>query len=179
MGYMDDHLRISDDERLTAMSSLASHFTEGRLDTVEFDERTLAASQAKTRGDLRPLFADLPGQLEGALTGTGSTGQAPREPELDAELEQVRARGARVETWDGIIGSVTLAAFLILMFAVNVSWAWVVWPLMGVVVMIPRLINHFSDSDEKTYKELKKAEEEARKVRLQRATKRLKELEEG
>ncbi|WP_159449807.1 DUF1707 SHOCT-like domain-containing protein [Corynebacterium pollutisoli] len=66
---MDDHLRLSDNERISAMSALATHFTEGRLDTSEFDERTLAASQAKTRGDLRPLFDDLPGQLPAALDG--------------------------------------------------------------------------------------------------------------
>lgn len=173
---MDDHLRLSDLERLTAMSSLASHFTEGRLDNDEFDERSLAVSQAKTRGDLRPLFADLPGQLEDALSEGGGRGIVEKQ-DADAELERIRSRGMAVEKWDGIIGSVTLASFFVLMFAFNVSWAWIVWPMMGALVMIPRLVNRFSDADEKAYEELKEAEEAARKERLKRATRRMKELE--
>lgn len=174
MSCMDDHLRLSDAERLSAMSALGVHFTEGRLDTVEFDERTLTVSQARTRGEIRPLFDDLPGRLEAALGGGGSLVEKQDE---DAELERIRTHGALVEKWDGVIGSVTLAAFFILMFAFNVWWAWVVWPVMGAVVMIPRLVNRFSDADEKAYEELKEAEKEARKARLERAKRRMKELE--
>jgi len=174
MTGMDDHLRLSDAERLAALSALGTHFTEGRLDTVEFDERTLAVSQAKTRGEIRPLFDDLPGCLEAALSGEGAVVEKHDD---EAELERIRTRGARVEKWDGLIGSVTLAAFFILMFAFNVSWAWIVWPLMGAAFVIPRLVNRFSDSDEKAYKELKKIEEKARAARLERAQRRLRELE--
>ncbi|MDO5671043.1 MAG: DUF1707 domain-containing protein [Corynebacterium sp.] len=170
---MDDHLRISDNERVSAMSALANHFTEGRLDTAEFDERTLAASQAKTRGELRPLFEDLPGQLGGAL----EPGTAIVEKH-DVELEEIRDRGMKVEKWDGILGSVTLVSFFVLMFAFNVSWAWIVWPIMGALFVVIRLLNHYSDSDEEAYEELKEVEEKARKARIERATRRLKELEE-
>lgn len=77
MAVMDDHLRLSDNERVSAMSALATHFTEGRLDTGEFDERTLAASQAKTGGDLRPLFDDLPRPARGgAESGDGGRREA-------------------------------------------------------------------------------------------------------
>ncbi|WP_169744846.1 DUF1707 SHOCT-like domain-containing protein [Corynebacterium humireducens] len=171
---MDDYLRLSDAERLAAMSALGNHFTEGRIDTVEFDERTLAVSQARTRGEIRPLFDDLPGRLEAAL---GGGGELVEKHDEDAELERIRTRGALIEKWDGVIGGVTLAAFFILMFAFSVSWAWVVWPVMGAAMMIPRLVNRFSDSDEKAYEELKKAEEEARQARLERAKRRLRELE--
>ena len=172
MAVMDDHLRLSDNERVSAMSALATHFTEGRLDTGEFDERTLAASQAKTRGDLRPLFDDLPGQLAGAL----SPGTAVVEKH-DAELEEIRSRGMQVEKWDGVLGSVTLASFFILMFAFDVSWAWIVWPIMGALFVVIRLLHHFSGSDEKVYEEMKEVEEKARKARIERATERLRELE--
>ncbi|HJD79707.1 MAG TPA: DUF1707 domain-containing protein [Corynebacterium pollutisoli] len=171
---MDDHLRLSDNERISAMSALATHFTEGRLDTSEFDERTLAASQAKTRGDLRPLFDDLPGQLPAALSPQGSTALVDKQ---DAELAEIRSRGMKVEKWDGVLGSVTLASFFILMFAFDVSWAWIVWPIMGALFVVIRLLNHFSDSDEKVYEEMKEVEEKARKARIERATERLRELE--
>lgn len=174
MAGMDDHLRLSDNERISAMSALATHFTEGRLDTSEFDERTLAASQAKTRGDLRPLFDDLPGQLPAALSPQGSTALVDKQ---DAELAEIRSRGMKVEKWDGVLGSVTLASFFILMFAFDVSWAWIVWPIMGALFVVIRLLNHFSDSDEKVYEEMKEVEEKARKARIERATERLRELE--
>lgn len=176
MGPMDDNLRLSDNERISAMSALATHFTEGRLDSNEFDERTLAVSQAKTVGEVRPLFEDLPGQLAAAL----SPQQAAAVPAVseDAELAEIRTRGTNVEKWDGLIGGVTLASFFILMFAFNISWAWVVWPIMGVLFIITRVLNRFSDADEKAYEEMKKVEEKARKARIERATQRLRELEE-
>lgn len=84
----------------------------------------------------------------------------------------------QVEKWDDVLGSVTLVSFFVLMFAFDVSWAWIVWPIMGALFIVIRLLNHFSDSDEKAYEELKKVEEKARKARIERATERLKELEE-
>lgn len=174
MAGMDDHLRLSDNERISAMSALGTHFTEGRLDTSEFDERTRAASRAKTRGDLRPLFDDLPGQLPTALSLQGSTGLVDKQ---DAELAEIRSRGMKVEKWDGVLVSATLVSFFILTFAFNVSWAWIVWPIMGALLVVIRLLNHFSDSDEKAYVEMKKVEEKARKARIERATERLRELE--
>ena len=54
-------LRASDTEREGAVRSLATHFADGRLDRAEFDERADAAFAARTRDELRALFADLPG----------------------------------------------------------------------------------------------------------------------
>jgi hypothetical protein len=77
-----DALRASDDERNEALRALATHFSEGRLDRAEFDERADAALEARTLGDLRALFTDLPtrpsaGALSvpsDALPGTGRPG---------------------------------------------------------------------------------------------------------
>ena len=54
-------LRASDTEREGAARSLATHFADGRLERAEFDERVDAAFAARTRNELRALFADLPG----------------------------------------------------------------------------------------------------------------------
>ena len=54
-------LRASDTEREGAARSLATHFADGRLERAEFDERVDAAFAARTRDELRALFADLPG----------------------------------------------------------------------------------------------------------------------
>jgi uncharacterized protein DUF1707 len=57
---MSTALRIGDAEREAAISSLSSHFAEGRLTQVEHAERTELALNARTGRDLDVLFADLP-----------------------------------------------------------------------------------------------------------------------
>lgn len=57
---MSTALRIGDAEREAAISSLASHFAEGRLTQVEHAERMELALNARTGRDLDVLFADLP-----------------------------------------------------------------------------------------------------------------------
>jgi Domain of unknown function (DUF1707) len=59
--YSDQNLRVSDAERQAVADRLAEHFSEGRLDQAEFDERVGQAMGAKTRADLSGLFDDLPG----------------------------------------------------------------------------------------------------------------------
>lgn len=54
-------IRTSNDERDEALRSLATHYAAGRLETAEFDARADVALAARTRADLRGLFADLPG----------------------------------------------------------------------------------------------------------------------
>jgi uncharacterized protein DUF1707 len=58
--YTDQHIRVSDAERTEVTDRLAVHFGEGRLTQAEFDERAAQATNAKTRGELRGLFDDLP-----------------------------------------------------------------------------------------------------------------------
>lgn len=56
------HLRLSDADREQALARLGEHYAVGRLDKDEYDERSDAIWSAKTRADLRPVFADLPAQ---------------------------------------------------------------------------------------------------------------------
>jgi len=56
-------LRLSNDERERAVAALQSHAGQGRLTDDELQTRIAAARAAVTRGDLMPLFADLPGGL--------------------------------------------------------------------------------------------------------------------
>ena len=56
----DQHMRVSDAERQSVADRLAEHFSSGRLDQSEFDERVGRAMSAKTRADLNGLFDDLP-----------------------------------------------------------------------------------------------------------------------
>ena len=58
----EQHLRIGDAERDEAAAVLADHFAEGRLDAEEHAERLDRVWAARTRGDLAPVFRDLPGR---------------------------------------------------------------------------------------------------------------------
>ncbi len=71
---MDDkpEVRIGTSERERAQSALSEHFSEGRLDMPEFEERSSLAAAARTVGDLAAVFIDLPGGLPD-LTGLDFT----------------------------------------------------------------------------------------------------------
>ena len=56
----DPRTRIADSDRERAMSDLAGHYADGRLDHEEYDERLDAIWTARTRADLAVLFSDLP-----------------------------------------------------------------------------------------------------------------------
>jgi hypothetical protein len=53
-------LRISDQNRESALSALGEHMTAGRIDIDEYGERSARITAAKTRGELGEVFADLP-----------------------------------------------------------------------------------------------------------------------
>lgn len=57
----DQHLRMSDAERAQASAALGEHYAQGRLTADEHGERLDRIWAARTRGELGPIFADLPG----------------------------------------------------------------------------------------------------------------------
>lgn len=73
-------LRIGTAEREQAAALLGEHFSAGRLDTGEFDDRVRRAYQARTTAELAVLFGDLPGNRPGvpieASTGRPRSGRA-------------------------------------------------------------------------------------------------------
>ena len=54
-------LRIGDADRTAAAEELAEHYAQGRLSAEEHSERLDRIWAAKTRAELTPVFADLPG----------------------------------------------------------------------------------------------------------------------
>ena len=96
--YSDQHLRVSDAEREAVSGRLAEHFAAGRLDQAEFDDRVGRAMSAKTRGDLRGLFADLsetgaPAVPELPRGGGGTPGGGTRGPGSPIEFRLDAASG--------------------------------------------------------------------------------------
>ena len=108
--YSDQHMRVSDAERQAVTDRLAEHFSSGRLDQAEFDERVGRAMSAKTRADLNGLFDDLP--ETGAPAAT------------DPSAGQLRRRRRH---------PVLLAALIVF---VAIAAAHVVWPLLWIGFLV-------------------------------------------
>jgi hypothetical protein len=69
--------RLSNADRQEAINRLADAQSQGRLSASEFGERSTSARAAVTRGDLAPLFHDLPGRPSYDMPGTGQSYAAP------------------------------------------------------------------------------------------------------
>ena len=200
-----DDLLLSDAERLHALTVLGDHYASGRLDDSQFHARSGDVAAARTLAQLRDSFADLPGGTpltsvdgmivqsatacggEVALSSSSPSSLVPaptgaRTPatrDADADLEDLRRRGKLVESLDGVVIGLTLITFLVLQIVVDWQYAWIVWPSLVLTLGIPRLALRFTDSDEKTYEKLKKADEKAREERLRAASERIRELGDG
>lgn len=76
----EQHLRMSDAERNQASAELGEHYAQGRLTTEEHAERLDRIWAARTRGELGPIFADLPGgsALRPAPTPYAARARSPR-----------------------------------------------------------------------------------------------------
>ena len=106
----DQHMRVSDAERQAVADRLAEHFSSGRLDQAEFDDRVGRAMNAKTRADLNGLFDDLP-----------ETG-APAATDQAAGLSRRRRRHP--------VLLVALVVFII------IAASHVVWPLLWIGALV-------------------------------------------
>ncbi|AEF41905.1 DUF1707 SHOCT-like domain-containing protein [Hoyosella subflava] len=190
----DDELLLSDDERLHALNVLSEHYAAGRLNVDEFYEQSSTVASARTLDGLRDSFRGLPGgvpleSVEGFIRKIQDSERLPApkqhsdaakvSPQLSAESEiaSLKRRGNLVESLDWIIIGVTLVTFLILQFVLDFDYAWIVWPSLIFTLSIPRMILHYSDSDEEVYEELKEADAKERKKRLKKAAARIQELE--
>ncbi|MFB9838191.1 DUF1707 SHOCT-like domain-containing protein [Actinoallomurus acaciae] len=111
---MNDTLRAADRDRDEVVDLLREHYAQGRLTMEEFEERSTAATSAKTLGDLRVLTADLPAAPE------------PRE----AAWSPARMR------WIALAGVAALATVVLVGVAVAgyVKFAFPVWLIVLVAV---------------------------------------------
>jgi hypothetical protein len=68
-------LRVGDQEREATVAALGRHFAEGRLTSLEHEERTALALTARTVDDLDRLLADLPLSTPAPKGGTRNKGE--------------------------------------------------------------------------------------------------------
>ena len=79
-GPANPQMRISDADRAEVADRLSKHYSDGRLDQAEFNERLDRAMNAKTQADLNGLFADLPAtdEPDKAVKAVRQPDQRPR-----------------------------------------------------------------------------------------------------
>ncbi|TCN57169.1 uncharacterized protein DUF1707 [Rhodococcus sp. SMB37] len=115
-------IRIGDTERAQALNLLGEHFSHGRLNLSEFEERSAQATAATTRGELEILFTDLP----------AVAANAP-----DAVQEKDTASGT-LGHWREIVMGLTPLLALVLFFAFD-TWLWfLLVPAVSIVLYAGR-----------------------------------------
>ena len=112
-------VRIGTAERERAFSLLSEHFAAGRLGSSEFDERSAAVSAAVTRGELVPLFRDLPG---GSAMLHADQPMSPDSSPAIASSGHVPAVSGGRDYRAVAMGIMPLAALVL--FFVTGSWLW-------------------------------------------------------
>jgi hypothetical protein len=131
-GNPDQHLRVSDAERRAVADRLAEHFSEGRLDQAEFNERVGQAMNAKTRGDLRGLFDDLPEPGMPGVTLPGAGAPADMSPRHGRR----RGYGNRMAAFALIVVITAAAAETVV--HMTVPWLWIGFLALAMLVATER-----------------------------------------
>jgi len=138
--YSDQHLRVSDAERNAVAEQLATHYSDGRLDQAEFDERVGQAMAAKTRGDLDGLFDDLPDSEPSGASGKGKPG--------DSAVPYRRHRrsgfGRVLLLIVLVIAAVSVVSHIVSALAFSIPWFWIA-ALVAVVLLVTRSTHHHRD----------------------------------
>jgi Domain of unknown function (DUF1707) len=88
-GWPDSQMRVGDAERSAIADRLAKHFSDGRLNEDEFNDRLDRAMRATTMADLTGLLADLP-DAEDAQPQLAAGGRRHERKMLKVQLERER-----------------------------------------------------------------------------------------
>jgi Domain of unknown function (DUF1707) len=112
---MDEQLRIGDAERERAAADLGDHYAQGRLTVEEHAERLDRIWAARTRADLGPIFADLPGPAVAAAPERvrRRTGRPPRFPLLPLLVVVVVLAAVTPVPWPVGLVVLPLVAFVV------------------------------------------------------------------
>ena len=95
----------------------------------------------------------------------------------EAELEDMLARGRKVQIVDSVIWSVAMIALFLGLFVFDWSYFWISPVIAFFASWAARGVLKFSESDEELFDELTEGEEKKRAERLRAAAERRRELE--
>lgn len=150
-------LRLSHSEREDAVAALGQFATEGRLTGAEAAERADTARTAVTRGDLAPLFSDLPAPSRPESTQPESSGArqayvpSAGASNADAHNYGPRPASGRHRTWHYAVVSVMPFASLALFFITGNIWgfsyAWLWFLLIPIAGIFTYGVGGWGDRD--------------------------------
>ncbi|WP_007027702.1 DUF1707 SHOCT-like domain-containing protein [Saccharomonospora iraqiensis] len=113
--------RLSDAERQEALDALSEHVRSGRLDLVEFDQRSAKVGAAIFRRDLEPLFADLPDPRPEVLRAERAAARpAPEERPAQPWNQKLASLAVPLAAVLAVVLFLTVARVPILIFALPV-----------------------------------------------------------
>ncbi len=120
-------MRISDTERESALHALGEHMSVGRLDVDEYGERSAKVSTARTIGELRVLFTDLPQPHPqvGTALPTAST-EVARPPVGTPEAPPENAMAVSQRAAAAAMPLAAIAA--VALFFITGTWVWFLLP---------------------------------------------------
>jgi hypothetical protein len=146
----EDHgkLRISNADRDEAIAQLQAALDEGRIDLGEFDERSVAAYNAKTNAELDLIFEDLPG-------GRPKVGEVVPAEDAPAPAAPPARRGnplRRIPALQGLItvGLITTGVwFATWVGSGEVPYFWPIWPILGLgIATVLQVVNMGGGDDD-------------------------------
>lgn len=111
----DRRMRAADADREATAKVLRQHYSEGRLDAQEYDERIERCYAAKTLGELDELFVDLP-----------RVDRREREPD--------HGRRAYRPVWRFAAVVPLVAALVVISALTGAHVVWLAWPLIFFVL---------------------------------------------
>lgn len=116
-------MRVGTAEREATAARLNEAFEEGRLTLAEHDERLSACFSAVTRGDLRALVVDLPGDdVTSVPSSAVVASRAPVKPPAN-ERSQREMLSAIWVPWAGVAALVTM----IWLLTGDLTYFWPIW----------------------------------------------------
>jgi hypothetical protein len=130
--FQDAGLRVADSERENALTALGEHVSAGRLNIDEYGERSARISTAKTRGELRALFSDLPPPHP--QFGVGGLPPTPA-PMVPQQSQQVAGRPPGGATRALVAGLVPVAGLIAVGLFLFAHLPWIVFLLPAALIM--------------------------------------------
>ena len=138
--------RIGDAERDRAAELLREHMAQGRLSAEEFDQRLDVALQAKTSGDLDPLFTDLPGPRPGQAVATTPTYATPPWQQPQTPVPAAATPSAVAPERNAFLVGLTAVMWPVTILLLTFVIGWDYWWLIFVPVLISMVLGK-SESD--------------------------------
>lgn len=128
MAEARDNLRAADADREAAAQRLKAALDEGRLTLMEYDERLRDAYAAKTYGDLKQVFHDLPATIpprQAQVVPARPAGLVGTEPATPAAA----TRSWLLAVWGVWLGAVAINVVIWLLVSVSSDDSVYFWPM--------------------------------------------------